>query len=228
MAAGRSFALLKIALGLLAWGWFSSASAEPLNIDIQPSVGYRMENITNFSNQPRKSRVLEFAVNSQMRLPELPLAVGYHLSFPLADAGSDDIGIEKGLEFNNGLYVQGWHPVSPEWSVFGQFTYIFYGYTELEATADLEATQRDGSLVRIPDADIFLSYRTNGIAFDLGGQMALDEQMQLLVGFSRRIFMRHLDSFKLTEVDQNHLIESSFDRSIANNNKLFVGLSRSL
>lgn len=192
--------------------------------DFETSLGYRVEEGTSFRSELATSRILELDLRPHVRLGSWPLALGYYFKMPIADAGSDKIGVKKGFFFRNGIDLQTWYdsPVLP-FIPYASFGYTFYGYTEISARSTVKGQKGDDSF-ELPAGNIEMSYTMKGTALDLGGRIRMNSGSQLYFGISYTNEKRQLASFTFNRTDQKSLLEDAINNSKSFSRKVLVGM----
>lgn len=202
----------------------SSPCAPIFDTHFEFSAGYRQETVRDFERAPARLQLLQAALHLLAQSKDYPLSLGYLFKAPIADLGSDDIGIQEGLSYANGLeFRYRFDLFLPVFEPYLSLAYIFYGSSKLKAKSRLAGRNSNGELVRVPEADISMRTRDSGYHFDLGVKYKTTNNSAFIFGISREIMRKKLEFFTLNGIDQSYLVDDIIRNTIYTASKVFCG-----
>ena len=197
---------------------------ELIDPKVEASAGYRQEKTVDFEQENATFRLLQLSVHLVAKMRDYPVSLAYFFKAPIADLGSDDIGITEGFSFSNGIAARYWlTDLLPEYEPYLSVGYEFYGLSSLKAKSRVTGEDASGQEVKLPETDIEMRTKSTGFHFDLGARYPIKESGSIIFGLSREIFKKQVELFNFYGIDQKHLVTKSIHNTTYNANKLFCG-----
>ncbi len=191
--------------------------------DVQTAIGARYEKSKDFKSQDASSRIAEIDLRAHVHLGSWPVSLGYYFKMPVADLGSDDVGVKEAFFFRNGVDLEVWWdtpslPVIP----YASIGYTFYGLTTVKANSELKGTSGK-NYFELPAGDISMRYTMTGTALDMGARYALTGKY-IYFGLSFISEEKHLESFLFNKTDQKVLFKDLVEGTPTFARKYLIGL----
>jgi len=192
--------------------------------EIQTGLSYKWSVSRDFSQEKLIAKFLETNFCFCLPLASLPVTAGYFFRLPVANAGTRDFGLKKAIRYDHSLGVNALMPENT-WPVrpYLHVSYLFYGYTEMNAFAKLTGTTLSGDIITTPESTIDVNFTTRGFSFGTGIQKVLTGGRIIYGSWVRTLEKVNLKRLDINGIDQKYLGAGTIDGAIENSNSFAFG-----